>query len=448
MRRADDLRHVPRAKSVLVALCLLGSLLLNWPSRVWAGGPRFITGHGLQAQPGQAEGWNTNTLLYFTDPGDLSAGVSHAQADAMVAAAAAVWNVPTSSLALSQGGELAEHVSGANSYFDGNNFIFPGDVLVSNEANIPVAILYDTDGSITDLLLGSGASDPLSCRQNGVTASVDDLQTDGHIHHAMLILNGRCVGSAPQQLTQMQYQAARAFGRILGLSWSQNNDNVFTGATPVNAAQAANWPLMHPIDVICGYYTYQCMLDPFTLRTDDLSSLETLYPVLAANVPSGKQASDTDADFFVVTATFPTGQGMGLLNFNAVRQHFGVTDDYQLVSGVTGVYYQESVYSPLTDTTPVDQGRTDTWAEGLAAMRVVPVEGLSDVYFNSEPINPLYTGEYAIAPYVHTPPTPSGSSQNWTAYSALPTPDVPLGSSSTASDAASSWNPGNDGTEG
>ena len=40
--------------------------------------------------------------------------MNHAAADALVAAAAAVWNVPTSALVLAQGGTLAEHVSGAN----------------------------------------------------------------------------------------------------------------------------------------------------------------------------------------------------------------------------------------------------------------------------------------------------------------------------------------------
>lgn len=436
-----------RRRVILMGVLTFGLLISCGSRRAWAGGPRFIAGHGQAVQPGTAEGWNTTLLQFFTDPGDLNAGVSHAQADAMVAAAAAVWNVPTSNLALSQGGQLAEHVSGANSSFDGTNFAFPSDVETSNEANIPVAILYDTDGSITDLLLGSGASDPSGCRQNGVTASVDDLQTDGHIHHALLVLNGLCVGAAPEQLTQMQYQLARAFGRVLGLSWSQNNDNVFTGTPQPNEDQAANWPLMHPMDVICGYYSYQCMLNPFTLRVDDLSSLETLYPVLASQVSPGKQASDADADFLYLVASFPNGQGMGALNFNAIRQHYGVTDDYQLVSGVTGVYYQASVISPVTGTQAVDQGGQQGYQEGLEIMRVVPLEGLSDVHIYSEPINPLYTGEYAIGPYVHTPSTPSGSTQTWTAWSAFPVPDQAQGVTVSASDAAATCQPGNDGTE-
>ena len=437
-----------KRRVIVTGLLAFGLALSIGSSSAWAGGPRFISGNGLAVPPGTAEGWNTTLLQYFTDPGDLSASVSHAQSDAMVAAAATVWNVPTSNLALAQGGQLAEHVSGANSFFGSNDFIFPSDVQTSNEENIPVAVLYDTDGSLTELLLGSGASDPSGCRQNGVTASVDDIQSDGHIHHALLILNGRCVGAAPEQLTQMQYQVARAFGRILGLSWSQNNDNVFTGTPQPNADQAANWPLMHPMDVVCGYYSYQCMLNPFTLRADDLSSLETLYTVLASEISPGKQASDQSADFFYVISSFPNTQGMGALNFSTVRQNYGVTDDYQLVSAVTGVYYQASVVSPVSGTQAVNQGDPQEYKEGLALTRVVPIEGVTNVFFYSEPINPLYTGDYAIGPYVHSPSTPSGSTQVWTNWLPHLVPDFAQGGYSSAPDAAASCNPGNDGTEG
>ena len=77
----------------------------------------------------------------------------------------------------------------------------------------------------------------------------------------------------------MQYQVMRAFGRILGLGWSQTNDNVFTGSPAATPQQAANWPIMHPIDVICGPYTYQCLPNPFTLRTDDISGMALLYSI-------------------------------------------------------------------------------------------------------------------------------------------------------------------------
>ena len=419
-----------------------------------AGGPRFVTGQGLATLPGEPEGWATTQLNYFTDPGALSPYVSRSRADAMVAAAAAVWNVQTSSIALVAGGQLAEHVSGANSYFDYSNLdlVFPADVQAANESNVPVAIVYDTDGSVTDLLLGAGASDPEECAQNGVTQSVDDLGTDGHIHHAVVVLNGRCVGPEPEQLTQMQYQLMRAGGRVLGLAWSQLNDNVFTGASTITADQVSYWPVMHPLDVICTNYTYQCMLNPFTLRPDDLSALALLYPVLASNVPQGKQASDTDANFLRDTATFPTGQGMGWLNFTATRQRYGATDDYQIVSGMSGILFQQSLPSPVVASQATNQGAASAGApvaayEGLTLMRVVPVEGLSNVTLLSEGINPLYTGEYAIGPYAHVPAAPSGSQQGWVAYSLTPRPDTLIGVTTQANDAASTCNPGNDGTE-
>ncbi len=435
--------------SVRAVFLLLVSMvwLCGAPRHAFAGGPRFVTGYGLAVQPGQAEGWATAQLAYFTDPGNLAATVSHVQADAMVAAAAAVWNVPTSTLTLMQGGQLAEHVSGANSYFNGSNFVFPSDVQASNEGNIPVAVLYDTDGSLTDLLLGSGASQPIGCRQNAVTQSVDDLQADGHIHHALVVLNGRCVGSAPEQLMQMQYQLARAFGRVLGLAWSQTNDNVFTGSSPITADQVAYWPLMHPLDVLCGPYSYQCMTDPFTLRADDLSGLAALYTVLGGNVPVGKQASDTGGAFLFIVSQFPTGQGMDWVNFAASRQHYGAQEHYQVVSGVSGLFYQQALASPVTRASTANQGTANPPFEGIAALRAVPVEGLSDVSLVSEPINPLYSGEYAIGPYVRPPVAPSGSTQSFTYYSQYSVLDIALGSNATAWDAASTCNPGNDGSE-
>ena len=106
--------------------------------------------------------WLPNQPLYFTDPGDLSPSVNHAAADALVAAAAGVWNVPTSSLVLAQGGTLAEHVSGANTYLGNNRAGLSCGRAGSNYAAIQIAVIYDSDGSITDMLLGAGASNPPS----------------------------------------------------------------------------------------------------------------------------------------------------------------------------------------------------------------------------------------------------------------------------------------------
>ncbi len=130
--------------------------------RRWVTGPPYFT-----APAGTPVVWYTTAPLYFTDPGDLSMSVNHATADALVAAAASVWNVPTSAMVVAKGGSLAEHVSSANIYLGSSGPVFPADVQSSNHALIQIAVIYDSDGSVTDLLLGSGASSPAECRQNG-----------------------------------------------------------------------------------------------------------------------------------------------------------------------------------------------------------------------------------------------------------------------------------------
>ncbi len=417
----------------LSAWCVLAFALIL-VKETPAAGPRFVTGTGAWVNPGQSEGWATSQLLYFTDSGSLGSGVTHAQADAMVAAAAGVWNVPTSSLTLSQGGALAEHVSSANTYLGNNGPVFPADVQVTNEAAIPVAVIYDTDGSLTDLLLGSGASDPVACRQHAVTESVDDIQPDGHIHHALLVLNGRCVGSAAEQLTQMQYQLTRAFGRVLGLAWSQLNDNVFTAATTVTADQETYWPLMHPLDVLCGPYSYECMRNPFTLRADDLSSLSGLYPVTSGNLGPEKQLSGSDAVFSWGRLLFPSGQGMDWVNVTVHRLHAGVLESWDLVSATTGSSYQEALGNPVKQVQATNAGTPSGWNEGFYEFQAVPVDGLSNLIFTTEAINPLYTGAYALAPYLRFPATPSGSPQTIVDYSAYGLDFVNL--TMTANDAA------------
>src|SRR5216683_2670802 len=261
-----------------LSLGILLYLLIAGPNAV-ASGPRWVTGQPYFYPPGRMIVWYTDHPVYFTDPGDLSPSVNHAAADALVAAAAGVWTVSTSRLTLSYGGALDQHASSSNVYPSTSGLVFPSDVQSANYLAKQIAVLYDTDGAITDLMLGQGASDPTICRQNAVTESVDSISTSGQIQHAILVLNGRCTGPAPEQQLQLRYQLMRAFGRVVGLGWSQTNDNVFTGNPRPTYNQALHWPIMHPIDVICGPYTYQCMPQPFTLRDDDISGLGLLYPV-------------------------------------------------------------------------------------------------------------------------------------------------------------------------
>jgi hypothetical protein len=436
----------------------------------WASGPRWVTGPPyFTGTSGTPVVWFTTQPLYFTDPGDLSASVNHAAANALVAAAVGAWNVRTSAMVVAYGGALAEHVSGANSYLSATGPVFPVDVQSSNYAAKQIAVIYDSDGSVTDMLLGGSASDPAECRQNGVTESVDSIVPAGLIQHAILVLNGRCTGPAPEQQLQMQYQLERAFGRVLGLGWSQTNDNVFTRTPQPTVAQAQHWPILHPIDIVCGAYTYQCLPQPFTLRDDDVAAITSLYPYVTNYSPSipppapGKTWSYVQASIVYGTLTFPTGQGMQGVNIVLQRQQGGwnIPEAWYDVSTVTGSVFQQNAGNPVNGPSSGmsgSMGTTDLQLEGAYTFSWVPdidPEGAQNggmfIVLTTEAINPLYIGTHSVGPYTIGNVEPSGAPMSqkqdtnptlpyWASWDALPT-------AFPANNAASNCNTGGDGVE-
>src|SRR5215469_4531 len=385
-----------------------------------ASGPRWVTGAPYYNPPGNPVVWYIDRPSYFTDPGDLSPYVTHAAADTLVAAAAAVWTIPTSRMVLSYGGALAEHVSSANVTFGASGLVFPADLQSANFLAVPIAVLYDSDGSITELMLGSGASNPANCRSAGVTESVDSITHGGQIQHAILVLNGRCTGPAPEQQLQLQYQLMRAFGRVLGVGWSQTNDNVFTGTPTPNHDQALYWPIMHPIDIICGPYTYQCLPQPFTLRPDDTASLGLLYPVWVFAPPApGKTDTLARANRLHGHITFPNGQGMQGVNVvvHRLEPFWNVPEDWETASSVTGFLFRSDAGSSVTGppaSSSSNRGTTDPQQEGYYDIFGIPLaydaEAWQNIIITTQPTNPLYVGQYAVGPYDASSVAPSGTS--------------------------------------
>jgi hypothetical protein len=396
---------------------LLIALLCIFPATTQASGPRWVTGLPYYYPEGLAIVWYTASPRYFTDPGDLSPWVNHAAADAIVNAAASVWTVPTANFNLLYGGALAQHASLVSTYPTATGIVFPPDVQSANYLNKQIAVLYDSDGSITDLMLGNGASSPSSCRQNAVTESVDSISSGGKIQHAILVLNGRCTGPAPEQQLQLQYQLMRAFGRIIGLSWSQTNDNVFTGNPRPTIQQALHWPVMHPIDVICGPYTYQCMPQPFTLRDDDVSGLGLLYPIgsIAPSVP-GKTDTLARANRLTGTVSFPNGQGMQGVNvvIHRLEPSWTIPEAWESTSAVSGALFRRHNATPVNKSVSspsANMGSPKLTLEGAYDIFRTPLydwEPWQNLVASTQPINPLYIGPYAVGPYDTNSVAPSG----------------------------------------
>jgi hypothetical protein len=401
-----------RSWGTLVALLVVSGV-------AWGGGPRYVTGPPFFTGPaGVPVGWKQANLMYFTDPGGLSGSVNHAAADAMVAAAAGVWNVPQASISVGQGGELAEHVSGANVYLSSDGLVWPADVESANAAAIPVAIVYDSDGSVTDTLLGAGASDPVACEQNAVTETVDAFDPAGYILHAIVVVNGRCTGPAPQQQLQMQYKLERAFGRMLGLAWSQTNDNVFTGTPQPTYDQANHWPIMHPMEILCGPYSYQCLPNAFTLRPDDVAGLVSIYPIAAGVTPAaGKQVSLADATTAQGWIEFPDTEGMSGVNLLMEREPAFNNDPegWYEVSAVSGSRFRSAGSSPFVseDTSALgSMGSTATAERGIYDLAYVDLPGgvtIQNEILSTEPLNPLYVGAASVGVYGMGVVAPAGS---------------------------------------
>ena len=163
----------------------------------------------------------------------------------MVDAAAALWNaVPTAGVTMARKGALNEDVSGANIVASNQAIVAPSDVL-SSATPYPLAIIYDADGSVLNAVFGDHTSDLSNCENHGVKAWIDNFNPDATIAHAVLVLNGLCA-TTPNLVAMMQFQLERAFGRILGLDYSQVYPDALRNCNARAVVQDQG--LGHPID--------------------------------------------------------------------------------------------------------------------------------------------------------------------------------------------------------
>ena len=268
------------------------AVLLHLASLANAGGPDYVAGASFfdPSTVGSPLIWAQGTLSYYTDQGDLSAVLPGASADTFVANAFSLWTaIPTAALSATHSGQLAEDVTGANLTVATGVITTPADIAPTATAT-PIGIVYDQDGSVTDDLLGAGASNSAECAQNAAFGGIDNFGTNAQFLHALIVLNGNCAQSA-SQLPDLQYHLVRVIGRVLGLDWSQANLNVVTGKPAATADQIAGFPLMHEFDPplcapVANCYSNNGAVNPAQPKMDDQAAISRLYPVTAQNLTS------------------------------------------------------------------------------------------------------------------------------------------------------------------
>jgi hypothetical protein len=386
----------------------------------FAGGPKYVAGVSFfnPSVLGQPLHWSGGRVSYYVDQGPLNRTVTNQQATAMVDAAAALWSaIPTAGVTLVDQGPLHEDVNGSNIEVNASGQITaPADV-TPGAIGYPLAVIYDADGSVIDDIFGATSSEPESCQNSGVFVWMDNLNPDATFAHGVILLNGLCATSAGL-LEMMSFELERAFGRILGLDYSQVNPGALTNG---EAGGAEGWPVMQPLSGACGASGGDCIPDPAVLRYDDIAALNRIYPITTANLSSfpGKELTAANTISIQGVIQFRTGYGMQGVNVVARPLDANGNPLYQYtVSSVSGVPFSgnhgsavtgwdDSNGNPLTlwgSNDPALQGEFD-----LSGIPLPPGVNTADYQVTFEAINPLYILTDSVGPYAAGQVDPSGT---------------------------------------
>jgi hypothetical protein len=401
------------------SLAALALALLAPPCAV-AGGPKYVAGATFfnPAVLGQPLQWSNGQVNYYVDQGPLSSTVSNQQATAMVDAAAALWSaVPTAAVTLTDMGSLNEDVNGSNIQVNSSGqIVAPSDVAPS-ATNYPVAVIYDADGSVIDAIYGATASQPEACQNNGVYVWLDNFNPNATFAHGVILLNGLCATNAAM-LQMMTFELERAFGRILGLDFSQVNPGALTGGNPEGAQ---GWPIMQPLSGACGASGGACIPNPTSLSTDDVAALNRLYPVTAANQANfpGKQLTAANTVSIQGTVSFASGYGMQGVNVVARPLDANGNPLYPYtVSSVTGATFSGNHGNLVTGYDDANGNALSMWGSNdrslqgafdLSGIPLPPGVVTASYQVTFEAIDPLYIDENSVGPYVQGQVAPSGT---------------------------------------
>ena len=177
---------------------------------------------------------------------------TNSQANTIVTNAVALWtNVGTATIAIGRGADLPVDVTSANYTTYYSNF--------SDGIN---PVIYDTDGSIIDLLLGAGAKNSVL----GFAGSAYFLAPTCRYAEGRAVISG-FLGISD---ATMSVVLAHEIGHLIGMDHTQL-DNTQGLAT-------ANYPLMYPI-------AYR---SSGTLHEDDIAAVSALYPDATLNSVYGQ----------------------------------------------------------------------------------------------------------------------------------------------------------------
>ena len=408
-----------RPRKLLQLCCIVLTV-----STVWAGQPLMVAGVSVfdPAVKGSPLIWAQGQVTYYTDQGDLSPALPQAAADAMVADAFAHWtSIPTVALTVASGGQLGEDVNGTNITSVDGSISLPLDIQPGASV-MPVAIVYDSDGAVTDAFLGIGASS--DCVENAVFGGPDNFSIDAHLVHALIVINGLCAPTA-NQIPDIEYRLIRIIGQTLGLGWSQANPNVLTGIPPATSADRAGFPVLHQKDPGPCVAIATCLADAAQPKMDDRASLGQLYPVTVDNqaaFPNGTLFAETTGRIHGVVrfSSNSSGPGQPMQGVNVVARlmnlSLGEASRTTVAACVSGFLFRGNAGNPITGTLdalgePYDRfGSDDTALEGyfdLAGLEIPAGQDTAIYQLSIEALDETWAN--LVGPYGSSQVAPSGT---------------------------------------
>jgi len=303
-----------------------------------AGGPLAVCNNA----PLKYTGSGMVSLSY--DQGPLGSR-SKAQVDALLTAAVSLWtNVDTATVTLARGADLPVDVTALNyttyygKYSDGIN-----------------PVIYDTDGSIIDLIMGVGAKNHILGFAGSAYSSTQCRYVEGQA-----VINGFISVSD----ASLQIVVAHEIGHLIGLDHTELDNE--------QGLSSSNYPLMYPI-------AYRSSA---SLHEDDIAAVSALYPDTTLGSVYGQ-----------LSGTLTQASGLPVLGANIWAREVNTNRAYSVVSDYLK---QGTGYFKLL----LPAGVYELHASAISAAftggsSVGPYsESATDISFQS----PLYTGGVALSP--------------------------------------------------